>query len=166
MRIPSSWRRIPWYSSPLSRCRETAALLGVADPRVTPLLAETRWGDFEGMTLAEVEAEIRRSGLSPDRGLDLLPPGGESPRQVRQRLRTWLGTLPPDLPALVAVTHKGVIRAAISLATGWDMMSPFPRTVDWRAPLGFERCGEDDLVLHRLNCRWDDNTLLALGDPR
>jgi len=32
---------------------------------------------------------------------------------------------------VVAVTHKGVIRAMFSAATGWDMTGPAPLTLDW-----------------------------------
>ncbi len=158
MRLPREWLDIPWYSSPLRRCLETAALLG-ADAVVAEALTEMEWGEFEGLTLSEVNARIRHLDLQPSRGLDLRPPGGESPRMVRERLAGWLHTLPVAAPVLVAATHKGVIRSALSLATGWNMMTPFSQTVDWRLPLCFEWDGRN-LHLIRVNCRWRDTSLL------
>jgi probable phosphoglycerate mutase len=57
-------------------------------------------------------------------GLDFRPPGGESPREVRARLESLFADLTDEL--VVCVTHKGVIRAALSLATGWDMLAKPP----------------------------------------
>ncbi len=166
LQIPPCWLAVPWYTSPLIRCRETAALLGADHVESAEPLREMHWGSFEGLTLDEVNAEIRRLDLQPARGMDLLPPGGESPRMVRQRFARWLDTLSTQAPAIVAVTHKGVIRAALSLATGWDLMSPFPRAIDWQLPLCFESHGGNDFRLLRVNCRWRDTSLLALGGGR
>jgi probable phosphoglycerate mutase len=72
------------------------------------------------------------------RGLDLLPPNGESPRQVRQRLLDWLRSLPLNgVIKAGAVTHKGVIRALLTEATGWDMQSSCPVKIDWACALRF-----------------------------
>jgi probable phosphoglycerate mutase len=60
------------------------------------------------------------------RGLDFRPPGGESPREVCARLQALLAELAADPQPVVAVCHKGVIRAALVLATGWDMRSKPP----------------------------------------
>ena len=153
-RIPAGWLDLPWFTSPQLRCRQTACLLGAADAAPAGALREMHWGEFEGLTLDRVNAEIERLGLRPGRGLDLLPPGGESPRMVRDRLRRWLLDLPEETGDLVAVTHKGVIRAALSLATGWDMMTPFPRPVRWQLLHRFELGPGGAFHLDRLNCRW------------
>jgi probable phosphoglycerate mutase len=42
---------------------------------------------------------------------------------VRARLAAWLREVAEAGRPLVAVTHNGVLRAAFSLATGWDMKS-------------------------------------------
>ena len=162
-RIPSPWIALKWYSSPLIRCVQTAQLLGKHVVTGSEDLIEMNWGEFEGMKLEQINEQIIQLGLHPDRGLDLTPPGGESPRMVRERLETWLNRLPGEQEAVVAVTHKGVIRAALSLATGWDMMSAFPRTVDWRLPHCFE-WQDGSLRLFRLNCRWRDTSLLPRSD--
>lgn len=115
-RCPSDWVEWNWRVSPLLRTRQTAEALHPARP--DPALVEQDWGDWEGLTLAQIEALPQ-----PGTGLDLLPPGGESPRMVQARLAPWLMAL--DRPT-VAVSHKGVIRALIGLATGWDFMGKPP----------------------------------------
>ncbi len=155
-RIPPYWLNASWFTSPLLRCRQTASLLGAPNAIETDLLKEMHWGAFEGMTIPQVNAAIRQHNLKPDCGLDLKPPGGESPRMVRNRMQQWLQELPGDPGTLVAVTHKGVIRAAISLASGWDMMSPFPRPIHWQLPHQFELDNRRGLHLAQLNCRWQN----------
>jgi broad specificity phosphatase PhoE len=140
-RLPEAWAKARWLSSPLRRATETGALLtdGLVD--IEPRLIEMDWGAWEGRTLAELRAEAPEAMAANEaRGLDFRPPGGESPREVRARLVALLADLAaaPGPSDVVCVTHKGVIRAALSLATGWDMRS--------KAPL---RLAEDaTLVLH------------------
>ncbi|MEA2655604.1 MAG: hypothetical protein QOI23_969, partial [Chloroflexota bacterium] len=38
------------FSSPLQRARRTAALAGFAEPKLTELLREVDYGEYEGMT--------------------------------------------------------------------------------------------------------------------
>lgn len=126
--MPTAYRNRPWYVSPLRRARETAELLGL-QPRIEPALIEMDWGGYEGRTLAELRTEYGAAfAANEDRGLDLQPPGGESPRQVQQRLLPWLRSLPGDAGA---VTHKGVIRAVLALAFDWPMLGRAPVRLDW-----------------------------------
>ena len=120
-----------WLTSPLSRTRETAEILLPAAARATlrrePALIEMYWGTWEGQSLAD----IRRAGGAKiaaveARGLDFCPPGGESPRQVQARLAPLLATLAARARPVVAVTHKGVIRAILAHAAGWDMVGRAP----------------------------------------
>jgi probable phosphoglycerate mutase len=116
-------------ASPARRARETAALLGARDVAIVDALVEMDWGAWEGKTLAAL-------GRDPDfaaneaRGLDFQPPGGESPRAVMHRLDQWLATLADGAP-IVAVTHKGVMRAALARATCWTMLGKPPVRFDW-----------------------------------
>ena len=64
------------------------------------------------------------------RGLDFRPPGGESPRDVQRRLAELMAALAGDGRDCVAVTHRGVQRAALGLATGWDFLAPPPLTLE------------------------------------
>jgi probable phosphoglycerate mutase len=126
-----------WITSPLQRCRETAGVLrrlhdftGVV--RIEPRLAEMSFGDWEGRTLSELRAShgpamAELEGL----GLDLRAPGGESPRDVQTRLMPWLKEIGAENDDVLAITHKGVIRALYALASGWDMRAKSPdRLVD------------------------------------
>jgi probable phosphoglycerate mutase len=111
-----------WLTSPLARARETAALLHAAPITVEPALIEMDWGDWEGRRLAELRSEGGQDMAAREaRGLDFRPPGGETPREVRARLRPLLERLEAAGRATIAVTHKGVIRALYTLASGWDM---------------------------------------------
>ncbi len=120
---PGGW---VWLSSPLARARETAALLrhgnGAAEARLEDALKEMHWGDWEGRRLAELRAEDGGHMAAEEaRGLDFRPPGGESPREVQDRLMPLLAALAAAGRPAAAVTHKGVIRAVYARATGWDM---------------------------------------------
>jgi probable phosphoglycerate mutase len=114
-----------WYVSPLQRTRETAELLGLDNFRNCPELIEMNWGEWEGETLGALRKQISSEmAVNESRGLDMRPPAGESPREVRERVHRWVISLSPQ-DYIGAITHKGVIRAAISLATGWDMKSKY-----------------------------------------
>ncbi len=116
-----------WYASPLARARETAALLGCADCRYEPRLMEANWGAWEGWSLDRLRKDIGEIFAAMEaQGLDLQPPEGESPRMVRARLSAWLAEVAPAQRPIVAVCHAGVVRAAYSLATGWDMKKKAP----------------------------------------
>jgi broad specificity phosphatase PhoE len=123
-RLPDAWRRARVLSSPLRRARETAALLTEQTPTIDDRLIEMDWGRFEGRRLTDLRAEAPAAMAARENlGLDFRPPGGESPREVCARLRTLLAELAADPQPVVAVCHKGVMRAALVLATGWDMRS-------------------------------------------
>lgn len=119
------------WTSPLRRAVETARLLGRADAVPLPSLVEMDWGAFEGRTLAELRA-ADPAGLAAleARGLDLQPPGGESPRAVVERLAGLLRDLAGRGGDHLLVTHKGVMRAALVLATGWDLRGPAPMRLE------------------------------------
>ncbi len=130
--IVGRWRLAPeivrygWDASPLCRCRETAEILRANHPGAPPVstddrLIEMSFGSWEGRTLAELRAAHgAQMAAWESRGLDFRPPDGESPRDVQHRLTPWLADLAGGGDRL-AITHKGVIRALHSLATGWDM---------------------------------------------
>jgi probable phosphoglycerate mutase len=126
-RLPAAWAEARVLSSPLRRARDTAALLTGRTPIIDDRLIEMDWGDWQGRRLAELRARAPAlMGANEARGLDFRPPGGESPREVCARLQALLAELAADPQPVVAVCHKGVIRAALVLATGWDMRSKPP----------------------------------------
>lgn len=115
-----------WHVSPLARTRHTARLLGADRPLVSPALIEMDWGEWTGRRLAELRREHGAVMVENERrGLDFRPPGGESPRDVRARFAAWIEERADGPEPLCVVTHKGVIRAAISLATGWNLESDY-----------------------------------------
>jgi broad specificity phosphatase PhoE len=131
-RLPADIAAYRWWCSPLRRARETAELLGEAlterpDIAVELRLMEMSYGEWEGETLEDLR---RRHGEQMTqweaRGLDLRPPGGESPRDLQQRLLPWLAVLAQDGGNHFAIVHKGVIRAIYAMATGWTMERKAP----------------------------------------
>ena len=131
LRLPSHCREMRVVTSPLSRCTETAALIGAPRAPVEARLVEMHWGEWEGRMLAELRAELGESMRENEaRGWDFRPAGGESPREVLARVRDWLMDI--DAPTL-AVTHRGVIRAIYAAATGWDLRGAPPAKLDWHA---------------------------------
>ena len=154
---PADWRLPPEFTgcrfltSPALRARMTADRLGIAaapDPR----LAEMAWGDWEGYTLDELRAESGAQMAALEaRGLDFRPPGGESPRDVQRRIALLLGEIAASCQPTVAITHKGVIRAVLALATGWDMLGKPPYRLDWAAAHLFALDRHGQPTIARLN---------------
>ena len=132
-RLPQEFRAFRWRASPLARCTETAALLGL-DAEIEPRLIEMDWGRWEGRTIAELRADPGQQVAEHEaRGLDLDPPGGESPRAVQRRLMPLLAEIGANRAPTGCITHKGVIRAILSLAAGWAMLDPQPLKLEWDA---------------------------------
>ena len=168
-RIPSAFHGYDMIVSPLQRCVETAELLrrSLAEPpplRREPRLMETSWGDWEGRTLGNLRAaEGEGMAVNEGRGVDFRPPGGESPRDVQNRVRPVLAELAAAGRPTIAVIHRGVMRAIYSLATGWDMTDKPPHRLLHKMPHGhallFELAADGTPELVRLDLP------LAEGDP-
>lgn len=153
--LPADLAAFDWYVSPLSRARETAALLGL-DPVVEPALIEMDWGEWDGGRSADLRA---RYGDAFDReiarGLDMRPRGGETPRALRTRVAGWLHRIRLAGRPAGAVCHQGVIRALLSLATGWNMVAKPPVDLEWSAVQVFALADDDKVVLDRANVMLD-----------
>ena len=135
-------------ASPLIRAMETARLLGL-DPRPEPRLIEMAWGEWEGRRLKELRAELGEAlATNEARGLDFRPPGGESPRDVQDRLHPLLNSL---TRATVFVTHKGVLRALYALATGWSMTEKGPDKLRDGAAHAFRLDADGRAAVEKLN---------------
>jgi broad specificity phosphatase PhoE len=135
-----AWRAL---SSPLARCLQTAAALGlrpVADPR----LVEMDWGAYQGKTVDALRrSEGQRFRENESRGLDFSPPGGESPRQVQERLAPLLAEIAAGGTPALAVTHRGVIRALYARAVGWGMHGDPPHRLELYGALQVFRLASD-----------------------
>ncbi|MFC3674006.1 histidine phosphatase family protein [Ferrovibrio xuzhouensis] len=130
--LPDDFAGRRWLTSPLQRAVATAEALGIA-ATVEPAVTEMHWGVYEGHTPAELQA-IHGAAFTQNeaRGLDLQPPGGESPRAVQARLQPWLRRLAAAGTDAGAVTHKGVIRALLAQAWDWPMLGKPPVKLDWQ----------------------------------
>jgi broad specificity phosphatase PhoE len=154
IRMPELCNSMRIVTSPLLRCVQTAALLGAPDALREPRIAEMDWGAWEGETLAGLREKLGEEMRQNEaRGLDFTPPGGESPRMVLERLRGWLLELARTGRPTLAITHRGVIRAVLAEASGWDMRGAPPVKLDWRAVHFFELDYDGNPKVQRLNVR-------------
>jgi broad specificity phosphatase PhoE len=151
-RVPREVDGFAWVTSPLRRARETADLLGHGDARVDPRLAEMSFGEWEGRRLVEIAAEMGPAMVElEDRGLDFRAPGGESPREVQQRLAPFLLETGRGGIDRLAVSHKAVIRALYARATGWPMLGKPPQRLTEFALHIFAVAADGSISLSRLN---------------
>jgi len=108
-----------YVSSPLMRARETMEILRATlgleahDYEIDPRLLEIAYGDWEGLTLPEIEAHsagvlTRRE----DDKWDFAPPGGESYRELADRIGNWYSSLTADT---VVAAHGGGVRALMAI---------------------------------------------------
>jgi probable phosphoglycerate mutase len=148
-RLPDGLETYRAIASPLTRCRETAGLLGLT-PEPEERLIEMDWGDYEGHTLAEL-VDQRGFKVNEARGLDFCPPSGESPRDVQTRITPLLAELAAAGRPTLAVTHRGVIRAVYAWATGWDMTGEAPDEVELYALQYFTLAQDGTPSIDRLN---------------
>jgi probable phosphoglycerate mutase len=150
-KLPAECEALRIVSSPLARCVETAALIGAPQAGREPRLIEMSWGAWEGRRLADLRTELGRAMEENEaRGWDFRPQDGESPREVLERVRGFLAELSEPI---LAVTHRGVIRAVFAAASGWDMRGKPPARLDWSAVHLF-RIGPDGAPsIERLNVR-------------
>lgn len=114
---------LPFYSSPLARCRALAEALHPA-PCFDERLMEMHFGEWEGHRWDDIGA-AELDGWAADVA-GYAPPGGESGRAVQARALAFVGTL--TAPETVLVTHAGVMRA---LLAGW-LDLPAARWLDLR----------------------------------
>ncbi|MFS8069942.1 MAG: histidine phosphatase family protein [Byssovorax sp.] len=140
-RLPPSLVSARIVSSPLARAHESASLLAGGAVDVDDALVEMDWGAWEGESMEALRARPGTAFADASaRGLDFRPPRGESPRDVQARILAWMERNDSQAAPLIAVTHQGVIRAVLALATGWDMLGKAPvrladdvaHLVEWR----------------------------------
>jgi len=131
LRLPLEATRV--YASPMLRTRQTAEALGLAEPIYDARLMEQNWGSWEGLTRDEIlvrygaDAFIKAGSRE---GEAFCPGGGESTGELHARVASFLKDVAPGEGDAVAVAHLGVLRAAYTLATGWDMATPMPADLD------------------------------------
>lgn len=131
LRLPFNHPRL--YASPLLRARQTVEALGLADPVLDARLMEQNWGAWEGLTRDEIFARDGEDAFvkaGSQQGEAFRPGGGESTGELHARVAAFLTDVAGGDGDAVAIAHLGVLRAAYTLATGWDMATPMPADLD------------------------------------
>jgi len=113
-------------SSPLSRCVRTAELIsagaGGATVTIMPELIECDFGQWEGLTFAEVRERWPDEMSAWLASTSVAPPGGESFQAVAKRVRGAMATLLSSYPGavVVVVSHVSPIKLILrdALAAG------------------------------------------------
>jgi broad specificity phosphatase PhoE len=109
-----------YVSSPLKRARETMEILRatlglqVHDYEIDARLIEIAYGEWEGLTLQEIE--MQNASVLSTRERDkwvFTPPGGESYRELADRIGSWYNSLAADT---VVAAHGGGVRALMAIS--------------------------------------------------
>lgn len=98
-------------TSPLQRAKRTAELAGVGPAEVDPDLVEWNYGDYEGLTRAQVRDKEPGWTVWKDGA-----PGGESPQQVSDRADRLIKRYEERSGRVLLVAHGHVLRV---LAARW-----------------------------------------------
>ncbi|MEK9785565.1 MAG: histidine phosphatase family protein, partial [Gammaproteobacteria bacterium] len=110
--LAEQYRPVRIISSPLSRARQTAEIMGRVlglSVEVDQRLTELDLGEWEGRLEAELRAEDpARYDHWRSEGYLIAPPGGESLFDVAERVRPLVTELKTDPGDLLLVGHQGV----------------------------------------------------------
>lgn len=155
-----------WYSSPLTRTRDTTRLLreGVTINEAMPgttfdeRLVELDFGDWEGMTWQTVHEQYQKEmDLWGQDWINRAPPNGERFSQQAKRCADFLHTMvsvdQTEHTAMV-VSHGGSIRALVCLCLGWPLTRAMSFTID--------PATVTTLDLHRQSGQWTLRKLNSL----
>ena len=118
------------YTSDLQRAHATALAITQASgaPLVAePGLRERSFGELEGRTFAEIEAELPEQARRwRQRDPHFAPTGGETLVQLRERIAATTHRLAAQHTEqlIVLVAHGGVLDMLYRLATGLDLQAP------------------------------------------
>ena len=151
-RVPDGIKDFSIISSPLIRAKETARILfGMSIP-TDDRLVEMNWSEWEGKSLTELRAKLGNLMEAWEaKGLDFRAPGGESPREVQQRLKPFMRETAKTKKNTLAVCHKGVIRAVYALSINWDMTNKPPQKLKDDCVHLFELAKDGTPSVHQLD---------------
>ncbi|MBR5093945.1 MAG: histidine phosphatase family protein [Oscillospiraceae bacterium] len=120
------------FCSPLIRCRETAAPLGLA-PTIVPALAEQDMGPWDGLDFDTIRRDWPELYARREREALLVPPGAETLEQVSARvLPAFRACLAQSQGDIAVVAHASVIQAILAELTG----TPLEESRSLRPPYG------------------------------
>ena len=146
------------YTSPLMRARCSVPVLfpdeeAVVDDR----LVERSVGEWEGLDHATVRSRWPQAFAHGAINPSFHPPGGESMRQLQDRVADFLRMLASrtdDVPVYV-VTHNGWIRTAMLINGDVSKAELFTETVPFLQPIAFDLRSE----------RLESSLPFSLGEP-
>ncbi len=123
---PPPWDGARALASPRRRAVETARALW-SEPVLDARLVELDMGAWEGARGVDLLADPA-SGYRPVEamGWDARPPGGESARDAFARVAPLLAEIATDGRPSVLVCHRGLMRAILARAWGWNYDRPEP----------------------------------------
>ncbi len=130
-------------SSPAARCLQTAGAAGIT-PALEPALRECDFGSWTGRTLAELNAAEPDAVAAWMSEPTARAHGGETQAEFVERVAHWLDVQATLEGRMLAITHGGVVKAALVHALG------APLEAFWRidvAPLALTE-------LHAHDGRW------------
>jgi probable phosphoglycerate mutase len=159
LRLPIAVTRV--YASPMLRARQTVQALGLKNPALDARLMEQNWGAWEGLTRAEI---LSRHGADAfvkagsDRCEAFRPGGGESTGELHARVAAFLRDVAREDSDAVGIAHLGVLRAAYTLATGWDMTAPMPAELDVSKILLLSLDAKGQPAIEKLNLEFSSKT--------
>ncbi|HYC03562.1 MAG TPA: histidine phosphatase family protein [Azospirillaceae bacterium] len=112
-------------SSPVQRCRETAAIIATrirVPVEPTPEVTEVDFGEWTGRRFAELEGDPRWLRWNAFRS-GAVTPGGESMQQVQLRMVTHLERIRREEPTgtVAVIGHADPIRATLAWALGMTL---------------------------------------------
>jgi broad specificity phosphatase PhoE len=133
------------WSSDLLRARRTAELAGFPSPTVTALLREFDYGEYEGVTTADIHRERPDWELFRD-GC----PGGESPAEAAARARAFLTGLATVEGTVAVFSHGHFMRALAIVWVHADIATGAHLGLDASA-VGVLRQGDRGRLIQRWN---------------
>jgi len=136
--------------SPALRARATAAELGL-DARPIPTLDECDFGTWRGRTFAELHEEDPDATAAWMTDAAACPHSGESLAAFGARVGAWLDEQAALDGSAIAITHGGVVKAAVVHALG------APLETFWRVDAAPLRVTE----LHAHDGRWTVSSVNA-----
>ncbi len=121
------------FSSPLTRCRETAAPLG-GEPVLVPALAEQDMGPWDGLDFDEIKGRWPELYARRREEPLLVPPGAETLAAVRERVLPALQEcLDGSDGDLAVVAHASVIQAILAEVRGVPLKESRPLRIPYAA---------------------------------
>lgn len=142
-------------SSPLSRTRQTAEPLARRhglDVRFDPRLMEQNWGRYEGLSWHEAAEEFPavKDRMRQDPML-AAPPGGETLREVSERMQAALFEAVQIGGSVAVVSHGGALRAGLLALLGMSQGTELRYHFDNASVSLVETDPQRGVIVHYIN---------------